>query len=143
MKLALSLTILALPTAAMARSEYMSQVPHAGENSCDTCHVNGGGSDRNAFGADYAQFPDWQQLFDRDSDGDGCTNGEELGDPDGAFVAGGDAPGPYSSNPADGSDCGSENSGCSVTSSSKLDGLILIAIGLLFARRRTQSLQAS
>ena len=43
-----------------------------------------GGGNRNAFGNDFAAAGhSWtQDLCEKDSDGDGLTNGEELGDPD-------------------------------------------------------------
>jgi dopamine beta-monooxygenase len=48
-------------------------------------HSNpGGGGSLNSFGKDFfAHEKTWtQQLCELDSDGDGKTNGEELGDPD-------------------------------------------------------------
>lgn len=41
----------------------------------------GGGFVRNSFGDDVARYPTWEALCPRDSDLDGATNGEELGDP--------------------------------------------------------------
>ena len=45
----------------------------------------------NPFGAAFAADPSWAALCPLDSDGDGFTNGEELGDPDCVWVAGGGA----------------------------------------------------
>ena len=63
---------------------------------CVNCHISPfGGGRRNEFGeavnalvtpGGRQQF--WNQLFDVDSDGDGFTNGEEMGDPDGTFSGG-------------------------------------------------------
>ena len=61
---------------------------------CNTCHTNGGGSSRNAFGLDVEArvSPNGQEAFwgpelaALDSDRDGVTNGQELGDPDGDGV---------------------------------------------------------
>lgn len=75
-----------------ARSWRVSQVPNGNSFSCTLCHVrpNGAGP-KNAFGdavgavvgrASRAEF--WSAtLAQLDSDGDGFTNGQELGDPDG------------------------------------------------------------
>ncbi|XP_046576525.1 tyramine beta-hydroxylase-like [Haliotis rubra] len=42
-----------------------------------------GGGDRNPFGLDFQQVKQWtKELCQKDSDGDGMTNGQELGDPD-------------------------------------------------------------
>ena len=40
-----------------------------------------GGGARNPFGQDYERLRNWADICDLDSDGDGMTNGEELGDP--------------------------------------------------------------
>jgi len=75
-----------------ARSWRPDQIPNGNTFRCQTCHfsVNGGGS-RNAFGNAVFSIvrggtsaPFWSPaLAALDSDGDGFTNGEELGDPDG------------------------------------------------------------
>jgi len=80
-------------------------IPNAralGGSGCVVCHLSpGGGGPRNAFGnrvrelvtpGGRQQF--WDQLFDEDSDGDGFTNGEELGDPNGAYQDAGFEPDP-------------------------------------------------
>ena len=63
--------------------------------SCNTCHTTGGGTPRNAFGLAVQSLvtPGGREAFwgpslaALDSDGDGFTNGQELGDPDGDGVA--------------------------------------------------------
>ena len=68
---------------------------------CTTCHTTFGGSPRNPFGLDVQArvTPNGQEVFwglelaALDSDGDGFTNGEELGDPDGTWQEGDAAPG--------------------------------------------------
>ncbi len=82
-------------SSANARGEYVSELPNA-PNGCNTCHTNGGGSPRNDFGLDAEDnivggAVDWSALFSLDSDGDGQTNGQELGDPCGTWTDG-DAP---------------------------------------------------
>ena len=54
---------------------------------------------------------DWSQLFSRDSDGDGITNGAELGDPDGTWRIGDPNPGGVVSAPGDPTNATS-NGGC-------------------------------
>ncbi|MCZ6632141.1 MAG: hypothetical protein O7G87_01955, partial [bacterium] len=67
-------------------------LPNGNVNSCANCHVNpGGGGRRNAFGqaVESRVSPNGQEAFwgpalaALDSDGDGVSNGQELGDPDG------------------------------------------------------------
>ena len=67
---------------------------------CVACHVSsGGGGPRNAFGlqieADFLSQAGFSgvvlwgpELAALDADGDGATNGEELGDPDGTWQQG-------------------------------------------------------
>jgi hypothetical protein len=62
--------------------------------SCNTCHTRGGGTPRNPFGLAVQELviPGGREAFwgpalaALDSDGDGFTNGQELGDPDGDGV---------------------------------------------------------
>ena len=84
---------------ANARSKRVRQVPNGSAASCNTCHTAGGGSPLNPFGIEIvtnfltATGPAgdviWgAELAALDSDGDGASNGAELGDPEGTWVAG-------------------------------------------------------
>ena len=81
---------------AEARGKRMTQIPNSSIAGCNTCHTSGGGSPRNSFGLEIeANFLNadgdvvWgPELAALDSDGDGASNGVELGDPDGAWLAG-------------------------------------------------------
>jgi len=75
---------------AMARDFRVNLIPNGQVFSCNTCHQSGGGSPRNPFGLAVGAITGtsgvafWSAaLAAQDSDGDGFTNGEELGDPDG------------------------------------------------------------
>ena len=81
------------------------QIPNGPVNSCSNCHMSAfGGDARNEFGQTVeANFLSasgeegnvlWgPELAAIDSDGDGFTNGEELGDPEGTWKAGDEDPG--------------------------------------------------
>lgn len=95
-------------TSSLAFSSFRSEVPNGASNSCQTCHTRaGGGSPWNSFGnalitsnggeadnsgsvdAFAAAFIWWDQsLCNADSDGDGQSNGQELGDPDCIWTGG-------------------------------------------------------
>ena len=90
-----SLLLVLLAPAASARQAYTDYIPAAPVNgACATCHTDAMGDDElNAFGLDAESTisqdgPDWSRLFCRDSDGDGATNGQELGDPCGTWTPG-------------------------------------------------------
>ena len=78
-----------------ARSFYINRIPNGSVNRCANCHIRpSGGGPKNDFGLDVedalirqgSSF--WTAvLASKDSDGDGFTNGEELGDPEGDGVA--------------------------------------------------------
>lgn len=107
-----------------ARSGYPSQLPNGNQNSCGTCHNNaGGGGARNAFGQSVSGPPNWSNLFKLDSDGDGYTNGVELGDPAGTWTSGA-AAGPYLSHPgkADSTPCGNGQIDAKVNGNEECDG---------------------
>ena len=101
--------VLASPQDAVARSPRVNQIPN--DFGCGTCHdafppIN------NPFGIDaWETFSpnlqtdaggvvDWGVLSQQDSDGDGLTNGEELGDPMGTWSAGDPDPAGPTTNPA-------------------------------------------
>ena len=88
---------------AAARSKRVNQIPNGAAASCNTCHTAGGGSPLNSFGLEIATnfltAPGaagdvlWgPELAALDSDGDGASNGAELGDPDGTWVVGDPSP---------------------------------------------------
>ncbi len=66
---------------------------------CQVCHVSaGGGGALNAFGGTVQAnltggVPDWSRIRVLDSDGDGYSNGQELGDPLGYWQPGQPNPG--------------------------------------------------
>jgi hypothetical protein len=77
-----------------AREFRPDRIPNGAVNSCNTCHSDGGGTARNPFGeaveaaigGTSADVAFWDQsLASQDSDGDGFTNGQELGDPNGLW----------------------------------------------------------
>jgi uncharacterized protein (TIGR03382 family) len=78
--------------AASALPNYPADTPNGSVNSCATCHETPEGTGRNAFGTAVqgkgGPAAAWPQLFGLDSDGDGVTNGAELGDPCGVWVSG-------------------------------------------------------
>lgn len=90
-----------VPSAASARRERVLEIPNGNRYSCRTCHdattptvLNGS---RNLLGQDLEQNFGlttgndpvvWSLVWERDSDGDGQLNGEELGDPCGEWVFG-------------------------------------------------------
>lgn len=83
---------------ALARPFRIDQLPNGSTLGCGACHVSSsGGGARNKFGLDVgaitgtANKPFWSAtLAAKDSDGDGFSNGVELGDPegDGTVIAG-------------------------------------------------------
>lgn len=79
---------------AHAFSTYPTRIPNGRVNNCLNCHLTAqGGTARNSFGNDTratrtGALPNWPALHSLDSDGDGFTNGEELGDPCGVWRTG-------------------------------------------------------
>lgn len=77
-------------SSADARNFRLGLLPNA-PGRCNACHTTGGGTPRNPFGLAVEErvTPGGREAFwgpelaALDSDGDGFTNGEELGDPDG------------------------------------------------------------
>lgn len=95
--LALSLLFYAVAEAFFCRP---GLIPNGGINECENCHLREeGGGPRNPFGSTVDGVavgcnPFWGPgIAGVDSDGDGRTNGEELGDPEGTWQAGDPPPG--------------------------------------------------
>lgn len=93
------LFLLLAPSTALAFPSNLVEIPNT-PASCGTCHVSSsGGGPRNPFGQDVERnfafgMVDWVSVAPLDSDGDGFTNGEELGDPDGSWQRGDPSPAP-------------------------------------------------
>ncbi|MCH2662019.1 hypothetical protein MK163_16380, partial [bacterium] len=95
-----ALFALALSNGAEGRPKRVGQIPNGEIHGCANCHVNpAGGGARNDFGrmiedeflsaAGFSGNVLWQSdLPFLDADGDGVPNGEELGDPNGAWQLG-------------------------------------------------------
>ena len=90
-------------TAAAARPGFVSRIPNGSENTCLNCHNSLGGGARNAFGRAY-DSGSWASICDSDTDGDGQTNGQELGDPNCVWTSGAAARTTDISNPSVASD---------------------------------------
>ena len=77
------LAVSATSAAAWAVPPNVTSVPNGGVASCATCHVSSSGGARTRFGQDFeVQGSFWSEALCRgDSDSDGFTNGDELGDP--------------------------------------------------------------
>jgi len=93
--------VAALSSTADARPERPLQVPNGLTFNCILCHTDAvGNGPVNDFGgqilamglddnANVAQKKVvWSKIYNLDADGDGFTNGEELGDPDGTWLPG-------------------------------------------------------
>jgi hypothetical protein len=88
----ISLAVILAAPQVDAREFRVFRVPNGTVFSCQTCHVLSTGGPRNPFGlaveakigSTPADVPFWDAaLASVDSDGDGFSNGTELGDPDG------------------------------------------------------------
>ena len=84
---------LLLTSSVWASPAFLTDIPNGMTNSCMTCHTSTSPAAWNSFGEDVrtnlvGDLPDWAAVCDLDSDGDGATNGEELGDADCAWVKG-------------------------------------------------------
>lgn len=144
----LTATLLLAASQVEARPPRVSQIPNA-PAACGTCHIDPqGGGPRNPFGQDVEStligsgadgVVDWSAVFDLDSDGDGFTNGEELGDPNGAWSTGDPSPSGAVSRPGDPDstiDIGDDQGGCTTTSGDTLFAPLLSVGAFWFARRR-------
>jgi len=93
--LAFAAVVLGAPSPATARGIYMPMIPNGEEFGCDTCHTQLPWL--TPFGIEVGRTHprgqvDWQKLYFLDTDGDGQTNGFELGDPCGDWVIDGPDP---------------------------------------------------
>lgn len=97
---------------AEARPFRVGDIPNGDKNGCLNCHGDTKGSTRTDFGSDAQNFltggggvqvqhVDWAPLCPLDSDGDGWTNGKELGDPDCTWTSGDPNPNAFVWNPGD------------------------------------------
>jgi MYXO-CTERM domain-containing protein len=89
-----------------ARSFRVQQIPNGNNFTCDSCHDKQSllEEDLTPFGVDVNQRLSggdvvWSDLWDLDSDGDGFSNGLELGDPDGNWRTGQPDPDAPTENP--------------------------------------------
>jgi len=88
-------TLFAVVPNAPARTTYTNHIPNGGEFGCDICHLEEPWLD--PFGVDVGlTVPlgnvDWELVWSLDSDGDGQSNGFELGDPCGDWARNGPDP---------------------------------------------------
>ena len=91
-----------LVSSATAMEVYVSEVPNGalfGLDGMDLGHIDGETANRNEFGEGLRAMIDkegpsgpWADLCELDSDSDGFTNGEELGDPCCTWVKDGEDP---------------------------------------------------
>lgn len=116
---------------AHARSNFPALVPNGTQNSCSTCHQltqespSPNRGNLGLFGKNVQTTnvpPQWSKLFSLDSDGDGYTNGVELGDPEGTWTSG--AAGAYASHPGlpESTPCGNDKIDAKVQGSEECDG---------------------
>lgn len=119
--LSVVVTCLCLVANVEARTHRVDQIPNGQEFECTTCHVGpnpvqnlqedgprndfGQQVEDNLIGSAASGDVDWLGVYDMDADGDGYTNGEELGDPMGEWVQGDAPPQDYEpSHPAEADD---------------------------------------
>jgi hypothetical protein len=108
---AAAFALLAAAVPARATEADMAVLPVVEPFLCQICHVeenpSGGSFALNVFGDDFlANLRSWDAaLAAIDSDGDGCSNGVELGDADGDGIADGNVQS-LTSNPGQRGDCG-------------------------------------
>ena len=91
--LALFITLALVCQAAFAKLIYVKEIPGGSANKCANCHTAGQPPVKmnlNSFGKDFAANGKvWNAaLAKKDSDGDGMTNGQELGDLEGSWKKG-------------------------------------------------------
>lgn len=133
---ALALTAVAAPGSALARDFRVKDIPNGGRFQCQNCHPDNDGSTFTPFGSDAkghfiaddeggvsTEHVLWDTAWcQRDSDGDGRSNGEELGDPGCTWERGDPDPVGQVTNPG----AGGDGKGCgngAVDSGESCDGL--------------------
>lgn len=98
------------PAGAGARNLFSTEIPNGEAHDCSACHINiDTALNLTWFGVDIALTyedytnpkPIWPSVYALDSDADGQTNGEELGDPCGDWAYGEAATFEETSNPGD------------------------------------------
>lgn len=100
----------AVATTAAARPFRVSDIPNGNQNTCLNCHGDLKASYNTDFGSDARNYlqgsgtiatlhVNWTPLCPLDSDGDGWTNGQELGDPDCTWTMGDPNPNASVTNP--------------------------------------------
>lgn len=96
--------LLMVSSTASARSYRVSEMPNGSKFGCNSCHSSYGFTD---FGRHVGQTlsgrgdVNWQAVYAADDDGDGYTNGEEFGDPNGLWQIGDPNPSTPAFNPGD------------------------------------------
>jgi hypothetical protein len=158
-----ALLLAALPARASSTGVYLDTIPNGNRISCVGCHTDDVGPDLNPFGTsilgtlnapvDAGGMPNWAEVRALDSDGDGQSNGQELGDPCGTWQVGQPEPritgisnpgiaAALSPTPDEPSCSGDDDGGCSVVGSAAgLSGAAVALVLLTLAmpvRRRTR-----
>src|ERR1043166_8852491 len=93
LRFSLVVAVVLVAAAAQARPQFVSLFPNGTKidgQGCQNCHNSPQGGDaRNPFGLamDHNSFS-WSPVCPLDSDGDGQTNGQELGDPECVWTSG-------------------------------------------------------
>ena len=83
------LLVLAGPATASAIPRWSGEIPNGAAAGCMACHDGTATGPIDAFGLRFvAVGQSWPMLYAEDSDGDGETNGQELGDPCGRWQFG-------------------------------------------------------
>lgn len=107
--LAFGVAALVVPSVAQGRSFRPGDIPNGDDRGCLNCHGDNSGSIMTEFGSDargaleagiiQQAHVDWSKICAFDSDEDGWTNGQELGDPDCVWTIGDTPAKPASTNP--------------------------------------------
>lgn len=109
--LAIPVLLLVVPAGVESSEEAMANLPAFNKFKCQICHLiaapTAEDNELNGFGRDFrANGMKWDEaLANKNSDGDRCTNGFELGDHDGDGFFDNGADVVEHSNPGDPTDC--------------------------------------